>query len=101
LNKLTDIHSMTTFTTAPTVKPGRFASKRSLAIVITLGLFSAGLYLLLFLFSGSLVTLASETRNGNPLYALIPLIIALCFSLVHGAFTSRFWDLLGLKAKRS
>ena len=75
-------------------------SKRAFAIVLALGLSSAGLYLLLFLFSDTLVALSAETRKGKWFYALVPLLIALVFSFVHGAFTGRFWDFLGLKAKK-
>jgi hypothetical protein len=29
----------------------------------------------------------------------VPLVVAMLFSVVLGAFTDRFWDLLGLRAK--
>jgi hypothetical protein len=67
---------------------------------LVLGTASAGLYLLLFLFSDRLPDLAAATRQGEKLYALVPLIIAMVFSFVHGAFTGHFWDLLGLRAKK-
>lgn len=72
------------------------------AVVTTLllGCISIVLYLLLFIYSDELPVLAASTRAGNKLYALAPLLIALIFSFVHGAFTGRFWDLLGLKAKK-
>jgi hypothetical protein len=60
---------------------------------------SAVLYVLLFKYSEQLNLLAEATRNGEKIYALVPLIIIVIFSLVHGTFTSYFWDLLGLKAK--
>lgn len=75
-------------------------SRRALALTLILGAASAGLYLLLFLFSDKLPELAAATRDGRKLYALIPLVIAMVFSLVHGAFTGYFWDLLGLRAKK-
>ena len=65
-----------------------------------MGAVSAGLYFVLYLYSGMLPELAAEARQGNKLYALVPLVIALVFSFVHGAFTGRFWDLLGLRAKK-
>jgi len=61
---------------------------------------SAVLYLLLFLYSDRLTELAQLTRSGDKLLALVPLAIAMVFSLVHGAFTGHFWDLLGLRAKK-
>jgi hypothetical protein len=54
----------------------------------------------LFLFSETLSDLAAATRQGEKLYALVPIGIAIVFSLVHGAFTGHFWDLLGLRAKK-
>lgn len=75
-------------------------SSRALAVTLVLGAASAGLYLLLYLFSDQLPELAAASRRGEKLYALVPLAIAMVFSLVHGAFTGHFWDLLGLRAKK-
>ena len=75
-------------------------SARALAVTLLLGAVSAGLYFLLFLYSDRLVELAAATRQGEKLYALIPIAIALVFSFVHGAFTGRFWELLGLQARK-
>ena len=76
-------------------------SPRALVLTLVLGVCSAGLYFLLFLFSEELTLLASANRDGqHRLYAFIPLAVALVFSLVHGAFTGHFWDLLGLRAKK-
>jgi hypothetical protein len=53
------------------------------------------------MFSDELTELASANRDGkHRLYAFIPLAVALVFSLVHGAFTGHFWDLLGFRAKK-
>ena len=79
------------------------SSSRSLRALITtliLGASSAGLYILLFAFSHELPDLAAATREGERLYAVVPVVIAMVFSLVHGAFTAHFWDLLGLRAKK-
>jgi hypothetical protein len=73
---------------------------RALGITLILGAASAGLYVLLYLYSDTLVELAAATRQGEKLYALVPLGVALVFSFVHGAFTGRFWELLGLQAKK-
>ncbi len=75
-------------------------SPRALAYTLLLGAASAGLYLLLYLFSDHLPGLAAAAREGEKLYALVPILIALVFSFVHGAFTGHFWDLLGLRAKK-
>lgn len=85
------------------MSPGTTRSNRSpraLAVTLLLGGASVGLYVILFLFSSELPKIAAATREGHTLYALVPLVIALVFSFVHGAFTGRFWDLMGLKAKK-
>jgi len=75
-------------------------SPRALVVTLILGAASAALYLLLFLFADQLIDLAERTRDGHKLYALVPIVIAMVFSFVHGAFTGHFWDLLGLRAKK-
>jgi len=75
-------------------------SPRALALTLVLGAASAVLYFLLFLLADELTELARQNRSGdNKLAALVPIGVALVFSLVHGAFTGHFWDLLGLRAK--
>lgn len=37
-------------------------------------------------------------RGG--LYALLPIVTAFVFSLIHGNFTSYFWSVLGVEAKK-
>jgi hypothetical protein len=79
------------------------SSSRSLGALFTtliLGTASAGLYILMFAYSHKLPALAAATREGETLYAVVPVLIAMVFSLVHGAFTAHFWDLLGLRAKK-
>jgi hypothetical protein len=63
---------------------------------VVYGLVAALLYALLYLFEHAFLDLAS--RGGW--YFLVPVGIAFLFSFVHGAFTARFWDVLGVKAKR-
>lgn len=66
---------------------------------LALGAASSTLYGGLYVYSGELVELAEMTRDGERVWFLVPIAIAFLFSLVHGAFTGRFWDLLGLKAR--
>lgn len=73
---------------------------RVLVSTVGYGVLSTVLYVLLFMYSEQLNALAEATRNGDKIYALVPLVIAIVFSLVHGAFTGYFWELLGLKAKK-
>jgi len=79
-------------------------SARALAITLALGVASTSLYVLLFAFADRLPKIAAATRESETPYrialALVPILIALIFSFVHGAFTGRFWDLLGLRAKK-
>lgn len=69
-------------------------------MTILLGGMSAFMYALLYLFSADLVQLAQITHQGNHHYFYVPVVIALVFSFVHGAFTSHFWDMMGIKPKQ-
>jgi len=64
-----------------------------------LGLVSLFMYGMLYEFSTNLTHIAQETHAGHKGLFFVPIIIALLFSAVHGSFTSRFWDMLGVKAK--
>ena len=63
------------------------------------GLTSLFMYGMLYEFSASLTHIAQETHAGHKTLFFVPIVIALVFSLVHGSFTSHFWDSLGIKAK--
>jgi hypothetical protein len=73
--------------------------RRGAGAAVALGTASSTLYGGLYAYSGELVELAEMTRDGERVWFLVPIAVALLFSLVHGAFTGHFWDLLGLKAK--
>jgi hypothetical protein len=62
---------------------------------LALGVLSLTLYLLLFVFEAEIM--AMSTGGGSAF--VVPILIAFAFSFVHGAFTSGFWDMVGLKAK--
>jgi len=95
-----DLQQKPTLLAVPKVTaPTRPAASRALITTASLGLASVVLYVLLFQYADSLSLLAAETRAGHKLYALIPIGVAFLFSLIHGAFTGHFWDLLGLRAK--
>lgn len=72
---------------------------RGAGITAALGTASSGLYGGLYAYSAELVELAEMTRDGEKTLFVVPIAIAFLFTLVHGAFTGYFWDLLGLKAK--
>ncbi len=66
---------------------------------ILLGAISAVLYFLLYTFEDRIL----ERSGGFAVdgwYFLAPILIALIFSAVHGVFTSNFWELLGVRAKK-
>lgn len=70
----------------------------SVISVAILGIISCVLYWLLYQYNDAILNIAQEVRNGDKTLFLIPILIAFVFSYVHGAFTGRFWDVLGFKA---
>ncbi len=72
---------------------------REILAAIILGLGSIALYVLLYVFNDEIRQFAEMTYKGDHTYFLLPIAIAFVFSAVHGAFTGRFWDALGLQAK--
>ena len=69
--------------------------KRVLTHTLLYGVVSCILYYLLYRFD----TLILEYSKQGGWYFIVPLIIAFTFSIVHGNFTGRFWDLFGIKPK--
>lgn len=67
---------------------------------IGFGLLSAMLYYGLYVFNDDIRHFAELTNQGDRTYFLLPIGLAFVFSVVHGIFTDRFWEALGLKAKR-
>jgi hypothetical protein len=64
--------------------------------VLALGTMVALMYWLLFANEARILDIS---RQGDWSGFLL-IAIALVFSFVHGAFTSHFWELLGLRAKK-
>ena len=62
------------------------------------GLLSVSLYILLFIDAERVLHLSTR---ADGLYFLMPVAIALAFSLVHGAFTGYFWEIIGIKPKHA
>lgn len=75
------------------------AGRAGIIAMVALGGASILLYALLFWYSDRLTAIAQAARHGEKLYAIVPIAIALVFSLVHGTFTARFWDSLGLRPR--
>ncbi|KAF0119016.1 MAG: hypothetical protein FD149_310 [Rhodospirillaceae bacterium] len=71
---------------------------RASQIMITMGFGVASLvlYVLLFRYERELLDLSGK---GGEMF-IIPIVIAFVFSFVHGTFTSGFWDVLGVRAKK-
>lgn len=63
-----------------------------------LGATTAVLYFLLFYFEDNVLQWCRGFKKDG-WYFLAPILIALVFSAAHGAFTSNFWRLLGIRAK--
>lgn len=60
------------------------------------GLVSLVLYFLLYFFEDSIL----EFTSKGGWYFIAPVILAFVFSYIHGSFTSHFWEVLGIKAKK-
>lgn len=71
----------------------------ALRMTVLFGIGSIVLYAMLYRFNYDIRHLAEMTNQGDKSYFLIPIGIAFVFSFIHGSFTGRFWDVLGLKAK--
>ncbi len=83
-------------------RPARFRLhfRRETKAALGFGVLSGCLYYLLYLFAGDIRQLAELTNQGHKAYFLVPIAIAFLFSVVHGLFTDRFWEAMGLRAKR-
>ena len=66
-------------------------------IMIMFGITSVALYIVLYFFSPTVLELSAK----GGWYFIVPVTIAFIFSYVHGEFTGRFWDVLGIKASKS
>lgn len=69
---------------------------REIGTVIGHGSLTAALYYLLFLYDVEILALTSK---GGWAF-IVPVTIAFAISFTHGAFTSVFWDLFEIKAKK-
>jgi hypothetical protein len=72
------------------------ATKKPWLQLAVSGALSAACYALLF--SHEAEVMAAFTRTDE-LYWLLPVVTALVFSFVHGAFTGYFWEAVGIRAR--
>ena len=68
--------------------------------MITYGLLTAVLYFCLLKYQVEIVNFATLAQQGRHIYFLVPIAIALGFSLIHGGFTAYFWESLGVTSKK-
>ena len=68
------------------------------AALIVSGAASAACYGLLFAYEKEVMAAFTRTDGWYP---LLPVVTALAFSFVHGAFTAYFWEVLGVQARTS
>jgi hypothetical protein len=73
-------------------------SKKPIVPLLVSGALSATLYVLLFLYADPIM--ATFTRTDG-FYWLLPVVMAFVFSLAHGAFTNYFWEVLGIRGRKS
>jgi hypothetical protein len=72
------------------------ATSKQMTKLIVYGVASLVLYVLLYLFEDEVLAF---TEKGSWFF-IIPVTAAFVFSFSHGNFTSHFWDVLGIKAKK-
>jgi len=68
--------------------------------MIIFGVLTTLMYALLLKHQDALVHFAKLSHDGHHSYFIIPILIALIFSYVHGTFTSNFWESLDVKSKK-
>lgn len=64
------------------------------------GIASVGAYGLLYMFSDTIIAISKKVHEGEKMAALTPITIAFTFSIIHGNFTSHFWEFLGFTARK-
>jgi hypothetical protein len=75
---------------------GSYWKKKPLGKTMILGIISVMLYAILLMNQD----IINSYFGKGGLYALLPIITALIFSIVHGSFTGSFWTVLGVEAKK-
>lgn len=74
-------------------------TKNKLALkTALLGIITAVLYFLLYYYEDTVLRWSKGFKEDGWFF-LAPVVIAFVFSAVHGAFTSHFWRLLGIRSK--
>ncbi len=72
------------------------SKKKPVASLVLMGVISVALYAALLLKQDVI----NEYVGRGGLYAILPIITAFIFSIVHGSFTGNFWTVLGIEAAK-
>ncbi len=71
-------------------------TSKQLTKIVLFGTSTVALYVVLYLFEDDILDWSSR----GTWYFVLPVVTAFVFSFAHGNFTSHFWDMLGIKAKK-
>lgn len=71
-------------------------SRKTIMKAVILGIITLSLYILLFAYESFVLSISAQ----GGWHFIAPIVIAFLFSFVHGAFTSTFWDAVGIHAKK-
>lgn len=75
---------------------GSYWKRKPLGKTMILGIISVMLYAILLMNQD----IINSYFGKGSLYAILPIITAFIFSVVHGSFTGNFWTVLGVEAKK-
>ena len=70
--------------------------KKPIGTMLFMGIISVTLYAALLLHQDAV----NRTFGRGGLYALLPIMTAFLFSVVHGSFTGSFWTVMGIEAAK-
>lgn len=71
--------------------------KKPISAMVLTGVASVALYAALLLYQDEVNAVCG--RAGA--YAVLPILTAFVFSIVHGTFTGHFWTVIGIEAARN
>lgn len=70
--------------------------KKPIGKMVSTGIVSVSLYVILLLKQD----IINDYFGRGGIYAILPIATAFLFSFFHGSFTSNFWTVLGIEAKK-
>ncbi len=75
------------------------SKKIGLRTLMFWGIASTIAYILLYIYSNQVLAFSEKVHEDQTLAVCTPITIAFTFSVIHGNFTSHFWEYLGFTAK--